>query len=49
MFQKKNKELVRDGLRDLELKRVWKIAELMEQGQIHQWHLAHRLVYPVSH
>lgn len=49
MFQKKNQELVRDGLRDLELERVWEIAGLMEQGQIHRWHLAHRLVCPASH
>lgn len=48
MFQK-NHELVRDGLKDLELERVWKMAGPMEQGHIHQWHLPHRLVCPAPH
>lgn len=49
MFQKKNHELVRDGLKDLELERVWRMAGPMEQGHIHQWHLPHRLVCPAPH
>lgn len=33
MFQKQNEDLVRDGFKDLELKRAWKLAGPVEQGE----------------